>query len=98
MNLKHTDIIIAPLVTEKSTDLKEGGRVLCFKVHKDANKISVKNAVEKLFNTEVASVRVMNFKGKVKRYGRYTGKRPGWKKAYVKLKPAAKMIEYFEVV
>lgn len=98
MNLKNTDIIIAPLVTEKSTDLKDGERVLCFKVHRDANKISVKNAVEKIFNTEVASVRVMNFKGKVKRYGRYTGRRPGWKKAYVKLKPEAKMIEYFEVV
>lgn len=98
MKLKYTDIIIAPMVTEKSTDLKEQQRLLCFKVHRDANKISVKRAVEKLFNTEVDSVRVMNFKGKLKRYGRYTGRRPSWKKAYVKLKKDAKMIEYFEVV
>lgn len=98
MKLKYTDIIIAPMVTEKSTDLKEQQRLLCFKVHRGANKISVKRAVEKLFNTEVDSVRVMNFKGKLKRYGRYTGRRPSWKKAYVKLKKDAKMIEYFEVV
>ena len=98
MKLKHTDIIIAPLVTEKSTDLKEQQRLLCFKVHKDANKISVKKAVEELFKTEVDYVRVMNFKGKLKRYGKYTGRRSSWKKAYVKLKKQAKMIEYFEVV
>jgi large subunit ribosomal protein L23 len=98
MNLTYTDIIIAPLVTEKSTDLKEKERLLCFKVHKNANKISIKKAVEELFKTEVDSVRVVNFKGKVKRYGRYSGRRPSWKKAYVKLKKDAKMIEYFEVV
>ncbi|MCP4214692.1 MAG: 50S ribosomal protein L23 [bacterium] len=98
MNLKNTDIIVAPMVTEKSTDLKDQLRLLCFKVHKDANKISVKKAVEELFNTKVDSVRIMNFKGKEKRYGRYTGTRPSWKKAYVKLKKDAKMIEYFEVV
>jgi large subunit ribosomal protein L23 len=97
MKLKYTDIIIAPLVTEKSTDLKDQERWLCFKVHKDANKISIKKAVAELFKTEVDSVRVMNFKGKLKRYGRYTGRRPSWKKAYVKLKKDAKMIEYFEV-
>jgi large subunit ribosomal protein L23 len=98
MKLKHTDIIIAPLVTEKSTDLKEKGRLLCFKVHRDSNKISIKKAVEELFKTQVESVRVLNFLGKEKRYGRYTGRRSSWKKAYVKLKKDAKMIEYFEVV
>jgi large subunit ribosomal protein L23 len=98
MNLTYTDIIITPLVTEKSTDLKEKERLLCFKVHKKANKISIKKAVEELFKTEVDSVRVVNFRGKVKRYGRYSGRRPSWKKAYVKLKKNAKMIEYFEVV
>ena len=98
MNLKYTDIIIAPMVTEKSTDLKDQERMLCFKVHKDANKILVKQAVEELFKTQVQSVRIMNFRGKTKRFGRYTGKRPSWKKAYVKLKEDAKMIEYFEVV
>ena len=97
MKLKYTDIIIAPLVTEKSTDLKDKERLLCFKVHKNSNKINIKKAVEELFKTEVESVRVMNFRGKEKRFGRYTGKRPSWKKAYVKLKKGAKMVEYFEV-
>ncbi len=98
MNLKYTDIIIGPMVTEKSTDLKDQEQLLCFKVHRDANKISIKKAVEELFKTEVESVRVLNFKGKLKRYGRYTGRRPSWKKAYVKIKEGAKKIEYFEVV
>jgi len=98
MNLKNTDIIVGPLITEKSTDLKEKERLLCFKVHRNSNKISIKKAVEDLFKTQVEWVRVMNFKGKQKRYGRYTGTRPNWKKAYVKLKKDAKMIEYFEVV
>lgn len=98
MNLKYSDIIIAPLVTEKSTDLKEKERLLCFKVHREANKITVKKAVEELFKTKVESVRILNFQGKLKRFGRYSGKRPSWKKAYVKLRKDAKMIEYFEVV
>jgi large subunit ribosomal protein L23 len=98
MNLKNTEIIIAPLLTEKSTDLKDKEHLLCFRVHKEANKISVKKAVEELFKTQVEWVRVANVKGKVKRYGRYTGARPSWKKAYVKLKKDAKMIEYFEAV
>ncbi len=98
MKLNNTDIIIAPMVTEKSTDLKEKEHLLCFKVHRDSNKITIKKAVEFLFKTQVEWVRVMNFKGKQKRYGRYTGTRSSWKKAYVKLKKDAKMIEYFEVV
>ena len=98
MKLEHTDIIIAPYITEKSTDLKDQQRFLCFKVHRDANKIMVKKAVEELFKTEVDWVKVMNYKGKEKRFGRFTGHRPAWKKAYVKLKKDAKMIEYFEVV
>jgi len=97
MKLKHSDIIIAPLITEKSTDLKDKERLLCFKVHRNSNKINIKKAVEELFKTEVDTVRVMNFRGKEKRFGRYTGKRPSWKKAYVRLKKNAKMVEYFEV-
>jgi large subunit ribosomal protein L23 len=98
MKLKTTDIIIAPLVTEKSTDLKDKERLLCFKVHRDANKIEIKKAVEELFKTRVEYVRVLNYKGKQKRFGRFTGRRPNWKKAYVKLKEDAKMVEYIEVV
>lgn len=98
MKLDNNKIIIAPFITEKSTDKKDLDRFLCFKVHLKANKIMVKKAVEDLFKTQVDSVRIMNFKGKKKRYGRFLGKRPSWKKAYVKLKEDAKMIEYFEVV
>jgi large subunit ribosomal protein L23 len=58
----------------------------------------VKQAVEELFKTKIEWVRVLNFRGKEKRYGRFTGNRPAWKKAYVKLKEGEKMIEYFEVV
>ena len=97
MKLENTDIIIAPFITEKSTDLKDKEKVLCFKVHKNANKIQVKYAIEKLFNTKVDSVKLMNYYGKEKRYGRYTGRRSSWKKAYIKLNEKAKMIEYFEV-
>ena len=98
MKLRVTDIIIAPLVTEKSTDLKEKERLLCLKVHRDANKITIKKAVEELFKTQVEWVKVMNYKGKQKRFGRFTGHRPSWKKAYVKLKKEAKMVEYVEVI
>jgi large subunit ribosomal protein L23 len=98
MKLKTTDIIIGPLVTEKSTDLKEKERLLCFKVHRRANKIEIKKAVEEIFKTQVDTVRVMNYQGKQKRFGRFTGQRPHWKKAYVKLKAETKMVEYIEVV
>jgi large subunit ribosomal protein L23 len=98
MKLEYTQVIVAPCITEKSTALKDKNRYLCFKVHPAANKLLIKKAVEDLFKTKVASVRILNFSGKEKRYGRYTGKRSDWKKAYVKLKPDAKMIEYFEVV
>jgi large subunit ribosomal protein L23 len=98
MKLAYGEMILAPMVTEKSTTLKDSQRLLCFKVHRDANKIMVKKAVEELFKTKVESVRILNFQGKEKRHGRYTGRRADWKKAYVKLSPDAKMIEYVEVI
>jgi len=98
MKLENRDIVIAPLVSEKSTDQKEKFRTLCFKVHRQANKIQVKKAVEALFETQVESVRVINYDGKIKRYGKYSGRRASWKKAFVTLKADAKMIEYVEVV
>ncbi len=98
MKLAYGDIILAPYITEKSTDLKEDRRVLCFKVHKKANKIVVKKAIEELFNTKVDSVRLVNFKGKKKRQGRFVGRTSSWKKAYITLDKDAKMIEYVEVV
>ena len=98
MKLEYAEMILAPLVTEKSTALKDKQRLLCFKVHRQANKIMVKQAVEELFKTQVEWVRSLNFQGKEKRHGRYVGRRADWKKAYVKLSPEAKMIEYVEVI
>ena len=98
MKLEYAEMILAPLVTEKSTALKDKQRLLCFKVHRQANKIMVKKAVEEMFKTKVEWVRILNFQGKEKRHGRYVGRRADWKKAYVKLSPEVKMIEYVEVI
>ncbi|HET7747350.1 MAG TPA: 50S ribosomal protein L23 [Vicinamibacteria bacterium] len=90
------DVIRRPLITEKSTNLKETQRTLGFEVHKDATKPEIKKAVEALFGVKVQDVRVANVHGKVKRQGRYSGRRPDWKKAWVVLKEGEKMIEFFE--
>ena len=90
------EVIRRPLITEKTTALKETQRSLCFEVHKDASKPEIKKAVESLFGVKVEDVRVANVHGKVKRQGRYVGRRPDWKKAYVVLKQGEKMIEFFE--
>ena len=91
-------IILAPLITEKSTELKDEESQLCFRVARDANKIEIKKAIESLFSVKVQSVRTAQIHGKVKRVGRNVGRRPDWKKAYVRLRPGEKMIEYFEGV
>ena len=88
------EIIIKPVVTEKSVDLMQENKY-CFRVAKDANKIEIKNAVEKLFNVTVLSVNTRTIQGKVKRQGRYEGKRPDVKKAIVTLK-AGDQIKVFE--
>jgi large subunit ribosomal protein L23 len=89
-------VIRRPLITEKSTTLKEAQQTLVFEVHRDATKPEIKKAVEALFNTRVAAVRVANVHGKVKRQGRFVGRRPDWKKAYVVLRKGEKMVEFFE--
>jgi len=94
--MKHQEIIIEPLITEKSTLLKEQKKVYCFLVNRDASKVDVKNAVETIFKVDVDKVRLAIFRGKIKRLGRNIGKRPDWKKAWVTLKPTSKTIEYFE--
>lgn len=91
-------IIVRPLITEKSTRLKDKNREICFEVHPDANKIEIKEATEKLFKVKVDRVRVQRMKGKMRRVGRNVGRKKNWKKAYVKLKEGEKMIEYFEAV
>lgn len=91
-------IILRPVITEKSTWLKEKNREICFEVRPDANKIEIKEAAEHLFKVKVESVRIVKKKGKVRRVGRNQGRTKDWKKAYVKLKEGEKMIEYFEAV
>ena len=92
------DVLMAPLITEKSTLLKEKGGILAFKVDRRANKVEIRRAVEAIFKVKVAAVRTETVRGKEKRVGRYTGRRPDWKKAYVTLRPGEKSIEYFEAV
>jgi len=91
-------VLKLPVITEKSTHVKENLRTVAFKVLRDANKIEIKDAVEKIFKVKVQSVRTANFHGKKRRQGRYTGRRPDWKKAYVTLKEGEKMIEFSETV
>jgi large subunit ribosomal protein L23 len=90
------EVIRRPLITEKSTALKESQATLAFEVHRDATKPEIKKAIESLFGVKIADVRVANVHGKVKRQGRFVGRRPDWKKAYVVLKKGEKMIEFFD--
>ncbi len=91
-------VLQLPVITEKSTIVKENLHTVAFKVLRDANKIEIKDAVEKMFKVKVQSVRTAIFHGKKRRQGRYTGRRPDWKKAYVTLKEGEKMIEFSETV
>ncbi|QSX07488.1 50S ribosomal protein L23 [Alkalibacter rhizosphaerae] len=93
--LSPHDIIIKPIVTERSMD-DIGENKYTFKVKKDANKIQIKNAVETIFGVKVEKVFTMNMNGKMKRMGKYLGRRANWKKAIVKLTPDSKSIEFFE--
>ncbi|MFN2237910.1 MAG: 50S ribosomal protein L23 [Thermoanaerobaculia bacterium] len=92
------EIIRRPLVTEKSTGMKETSNIIAFEVATGANKIEVKRAVEELFKVKVAEVRLINFQGKVKRMGRFAGRRRSWKKAYVRLAEGQQAPEFFEGV
>jgi large subunit ribosomal protein L23 len=80
-------VLEAPVISEKSTNAAEKDKQFVFKVQKQATKKQVKSAVELMFKVEVDSVRVLNVKGKQKRFGKTLGQRSDWKKAYVKLKP-----------
>ena len=80
--MKPEDIIIAPVITEKSNDELQAGKYT-FRVNKKATKIDIRNAVEKLFEVKVLNVNTISVKGKEKRMGRTSGKTPDWKKAIV---------------
>jgi len=94
--MKLTDVIRRPLVTEKTTLLREDGKTVVFEVSRDANKIDVKRAVEKLLGAKVDGVRTANTQGKLKRQGRFVGRRSDWKKAYVTLKAGQKLPDFLE--
>jgi large subunit ribosomal protein L23 len=81
-----TRVILSLVVTEKAERLKAEQSRYTFKVARTANKIEVRDAVERLFKVHVREVRVMNYLGKMRRMGRFSGRRPDWKKAIVTLK------------
>ena len=80
-------VLLAPVVSEKGTYVADKHEQVIFRVAPDATKPEVKAAVELMFKVEVESVQIANVHGKVKRFGRFVGRRRGWKKAYVCLKP-----------
>jgi large subunit ribosomal protein L23 len=89
-------IIRRPIITEKGLGVKETQHTVVFEVAAKATKTQIKEAVQKVFKVKVAHVRTANFHGKFRRLGRAEGHRRDWKKAYVKLAPGEKMIEYAE--
>ena len=94
MNIGMHWILVQPLLTEKVTSMREANNTVSFLVHPDANRVQIKQAVESLLKVKVARVNVMNVQGKVKRLGRFSGKRSDWKKAFVKLKEGEKLELY----
>ncbi|MGI6621095.1 MAG: 50S ribosomal protein L23 [Bacillota bacterium] len=96
MKLTARDIIIAPVITEKSHDAMEKG-VYTFRVHPKATKADIHNAIEEIFKVKVLKVNTTSVKGKPRRLGYHVGRTPGWKKAMVTLAPG-QTIEFFEGV
>ncbi|HEU5409723.1 MAG TPA: 50S ribosomal protein L23 [Candidatus Acidoferrales bacterium] len=96
MALQPYEIIRRPIITEKGLGVKETQLTAVFEVARNASKTQIKEAVQKAFNVKVAEVRTAIYHGKTRRRGRSEGQRPDWKKAYVKLAPGEKMMEYAE--
>ena len=87
-------VLVQPLLTEKITGLREKTNTVGFVVHPEANRVQIKQAVEALLKVKVEKVNLMNVRGKVKRLGRFSGKRSDWKKAFVTLKEGEKLEMY----
>jgi len=87
-------VLVQPLLTEKITGLREKANTVGFIVHPGANRVQIKQAVETLLKVKVEKVNVMNVRGKMKRLGRFSGKRSDWKKAFVTLKKGEKLEMY----
>jgi len=106
--LSTWDILKSPVVTEKSVILKEDstdedsnrkqGQILTFRVARKATKPEIKSAVEEVFNVKVATVRTVQYEGKMKKRGRQEGRRASFKKAYVTLKKGEPMVDYGEAI
>ncbi|MGE0392555.1 MAG: 50S ribosomal protein L23 [Vicinamibacterales bacterium] len=95
--VKLSSVLRRPLITEKTTVIREAdGRTLVFEVARNANKIDIKKAVERLFGSKVESVRTALTHGKEKRQGRFAGRRPDSKKAYVRLRDGEKLPEFLQ--
>ena len=94
--MKLTDVIRRPLITEKTSILREDGRTIVFQVAHGANKTQIRLAIELLLGSKVESIRTTIAHGKMKRQGRFAGRRPDWKKAYVTLREGQKMPEFLE--
>jgi large subunit ribosomal protein L23 len=98
------EILKSPVVTEKSVLLKEAtseegdAQVLTFKVDKRADKEEIRAAVEEIFGVKVAKIRTVNYEGKLKKRGRYEGRRASFKKAYVTLKSGEPLVDYAEAI
>ena len=96
------DIIKSPVITEKALVAKEetqdGRQLLTFRVDRHATKPEIKSAIETIFQVKVDAVRTINYMGKIKRRGRYEGRRPSWKKAYVTLKAGQNPLDYGEAI
>ncbi len=96
MSKTAQEVILAPVITEKSMSAARDQKKFSFKVAKDATKIDIKKAVEELFKVEVSKVNTIHMRGKSRRYGRFEGYTASWKKAVVTLTPDSKNIEFFE--
>jgi large subunit ribosomal protein L23 len=94
--MKLTNVLRRPVITEKTTIIREDGHTLVFQVAMDANKIDIKKAVETLLGSKVQSVRTSLAHGKFKRQGKYVGRRSDWKKAYVKLREGEKLPDFIQ--
>ena len=94
--MKHySEIILAPLITEKGTLVGEQGNQFLFKVASGANKVEIKQAIEEFFEVKVEKVRTSRLLGKTRRVGRHVGRKPSWKKGYVTLSEGD-TIDFFE--
>jgi large subunit ribosomal protein L23 len=104
LNMNVWDILKSPVITEKSVLLKEAsseegeGQILSFKVDRKASKDDIRKAVEEIFSVKVSKIRTVNYEGKIKKRGRYEGRRASWKKAYVTLRKGEPIVDYAEAI